>query len=145
MSQKRQTHKRATRNAAIAHCMSANACGILVLVSIAAAQAFQAPPPPSVRRHDGLERARQQAPRAGTVALARVRSPPQVAALHPPQALSMGSFALTYPVTAEAKRLPSKSDAMTRSTLLGAAVCVVLMKACQLRCSPFRCFISIDV
>jgi len=44
----------------------------------------------------------------------------------------MGSFALTYPVTAEAKRLPSKSDAMTRSTLLGAAVCVVLMKAYQI-------------
>jgi hypothetical protein len=111
--------------------MKANARGILLLVSIAASEAFQAPPPASFRRHDGLERARAQAPRAGTVALSRVRSPARMAALHPAQEMGMGSIELMYPVTAATKRLPSKSGAMSRSTLLGAAAFIVLMKAYQ--------------
>jgi hypothetical protein len=109
------------------------ACIILVTLSIAAAQAFQAPLPASLRRHDSLDRARAHSfasARYGAPAL-----PPRAAKQHrslykSPELSVAGVMELSRPIVA-APSLPPKSTAMARSTILGAAAFVVLMQVYQ--------------
>jgi len=110
---------------------NASTC-IFLLVSIACATAFQAPAP---RTHYGhahaLEKARApHAPRHST-GLPLRRSP---ASSHGPAAPVMSAAVLEFavPIAVTVPRLPSLASSMSRSTLLGGAVFLALMKMYQL-------------